>query len=84
MVGIIKMISRPSRRSHASKDSIRAGEGALRVAPYALGSVNVISTRLLGIKPFVIGMTLAVLDKRLEPANARMIQTCRLPHEGRL
>ena len=56
----------------------------MRVAPYALGSVNVISTRLLGIKPFVIGMTLAVLDKRLEPANARMIQTCRLPHEGRL
>jgi molybdenum cofactor cytidylyltransferase len=54
------------------------------VAPYALRSVGVISTRLLGIKPFVIGMTLAVLEERLEPANARIIQTCRVPHEGRL
>jgi hypothetical protein len=28
LVGTVKVISMPSRRSHASKDSVRAGEGA--------------------------------------------------------
>jgi molybdenum cofactor cytidylyltransferase len=82
MVGTVKIIPYAIPEVLLQKGIVRAGEGALRVAPYTRRLVGVVSTVLPGLKPSVIGKTLAVLSNRLEPANARIIQDRRVPHEA--
>jgi molybdenum cofactor cytidylyltransferase len=60
---------------------IRAGTGALRIAPYTRRHVGVISTVLPGLKSSVIDKTVAVLAKRLQPANASIVLDHRVPHD---
>ncbi|MGA7807208.1 MAG: 4-diphosphocytidyl-2C-methyl-D-erythritol kinase, partial [Bradyrhizobium sp.] len=58
-----------------------AGQGALRVAPYTIKRVGVVSTLLPGLAPKVIDKTLRVTAERLAPAGAAVMAERRVPHE---
>src|SRR3712207_4095895 len=74
MVGTVKIIPYAIPDVLLQNGIEKAGTGALRIAPYARRRVGVVSTILPGLKPSVVDKTLAVLAKRLEPAQARVAQ----------
>jgi molybdenum cofactor cytidylyltransferase len=55
--------------------------GALRIAPYIIKRVGVISTLLPGLAPKVVDKTLHVTEERLAPAGAKIIAERRVPHD---
>jgi molybdenum cofactor cytidylyltransferase len=58
-----------------------ANGGALRIAPYTIKRVGVISTLLPGLAPKVVEKTLRVTAERLAPAGATIIAERRVPHD---
>jgi molybdenum cofactor cytidylyltransferase len=58
-----------------------AGKGALRVAPYVIKRVGIVSTLLPGLASKVIDKTLRVTAERLAPAGATIIAERRVAHE---
>ncbi len=58
-----------------------AGRDALRVAPYVVKRVGVVSTILPGLAPKVIDKTLRVTAERLAPAGAKIVVEKRVPHD---
>lgn len=66
--------------SAALTAACEAGQGAVRVAPYRPLRVGVVSTLLPGLKPSVILKTLGVLEARLAPACAPLVEERRTPH----
>jgi molybdenum cofactor cytidylyltransferase len=58
-----------------------AGKDALRVAPYVIKKVGIVSTMLPGLAAKVIEKTLRVTAERLAPAGATIIAERRVPHE---
>ena len=58
-----------------------AGKGALRVAPYIIKQVGMVSTLLPGLAPKVIDKTLRVTAERLAPAGASIIAERRVAHD---
>lgn len=58
-----------------------ASGGALRIAPYTIKRVGIVSTLLPGLAPKVIEKTLRVTAERLAPAGATIIAERRVPHE---
>ena len=58
-----------------------AGKGALRVAPYVIKRVGIVSTLLPGLASKVVDKTLRVTAERLAPAGATIIGERRVPHE---
>ena len=58
-----------------------AGKGALRIAPYTIQRVGVVSTLLPGLSPKVIEKTLRVTAERLAPAGASVIAERRVQHD---
>jgi molybdenum cofactor cytidylyltransferase len=81
MVATVKLI--PFGVEARLRDSAvsAAGRDALRVAPYVVKRVGVVSTMLPGLAPKVIDKTLRVTAERLAPAGARIIAERRVPHE---
>jgi molybdenum cofactor cytidylyltransferase len=57
-----------------------AGRGALRIAPYVIKKVGIVSTLLPGLASKVIDKTLRVTADRLAPAGATIIAERRVPH----
>ena len=55
--------------------------GALRIAPYTIKRVGIISTLLPGLAPKVVDKTLRVTADRLAPAGATIMAERRVPHE---
>jgi molybdenum cofactor cytidylyltransferase len=58
-----------------------AGQDALRVAPYIIKRIGVVSTMLPGLVPKVIDKTLRVTAERLAPAGAKIVVEKRVPHD---
>ena len=58
-----------------------ASGGGLRVAPYAIKRVGIVSTLLPGLAPKVMEKTLRVTAERLAPAGAAIIAERRVPHD---
>ncbi|WP_338690572.1 molybdopterin-binding/glycosyltransferase family 2 protein [Bradyrhizobium sp. 26S5] len=58
-----------------------AGKDTLRIAPYVIKKVGVVSTLLPGLAPKVIDKTLRVTAERLAPAGATIIAERRVPHD---
>jgi molybdenum cofactor cytidylyltransferase len=81
MVGTVKIIPYAIPEVLLQNGLAAVGRAALRVAPYARSSVAVVSTVVPGLKPSVIEKTVTVLAQRLRPANARIAQDCRVPHD---
>jgi molybdenum cofactor cytidylyltransferase len=58
-----------------------ASGGALRIAPYVIKRVGVVSTLLPGLAPKVVEKTLRVTAERLAPAGATIMAERRVPHD---
>ena len=58
-----------------------AGKDTLRIAPYTITKVGVVSTLLPGLAPKVIDKTLRVTAERLAPAGASIIAERRVAHD---
>jgi molybdenum cofactor cytidylyltransferase len=58
-----------------------ASGGALRIAPYVIKRVGIVSTLLPGLAPKVVDKTLRVTAERLAPAGAAIIAERRVLHD---
>src|SRR6202167_1962968 len=81
MIATVKII--PFAVAGSARDAALAGvtEPLLRVAPYRIRKVGVVSTVLPGLAPKVIEKTLKITAERLAPAGAAIITERRVPHE---
>jgi molybdenum cofactor cytidylyltransferase len=81
MIATVKII--PFAVGRAASDAALAGvaKPLLRIAPYRIRKVGVVSTVLPGLAPKVIEKTLNITADRLAPAGARIIAERRVPHE---
>jgi len=85
MIATVKII--PFAVAGAARDKAvavaRAAKPLVRVAPYKLSKIGVISTLLPGLADKVIEKTLKVTAERLSPAGAMIVAEKRVPHETR-
>ena len=81
MVATVKLIpfGVEARLRDAAVEAAKGG--ALRIAPYVVKRVGVISTLLPGLAPKVVDKTLKVTEERLAPAGATIIAERRVPHD---
>jgi len=83
MVATVKII--PFAVSKAARDQAvqvaLEAKSLVRVAPYTIRKVGVISTILPGLADKVVEKTLRVTTERLAPAGATIIAEKRVPHE---
>ena len=83
MIATVKII--PFAVSAAARDKAlavaRAASPLVRVAPYRIRKVGVVSTVLPGLADKVIEKTLRVTQERLAPAGAKIVAERRVPHE---
>ena len=82
MVATVKII--PFAVSGAALEAARAVAAArpLRVAPYVIGRVGVVSTLLPSLKRTTVDKTLDVLARRLAPSGAVIVADERVPHRA--
>ena len=85
MIATVKII--PFAVARAARDralaAARAAEPIIRVAPFKVRRVGIISTVLPGLAEKVIEKTLKITAERLAPANAVIVAERRVPHETR-
>jgi molybdenum cofactor cytidylyltransferase len=83
MIATVKII--PFAVAGAARDQAVAAAGkgkrAVRVAPYQVRKVGIVSTLLPGLSPKVVEKTLKITAARLAPAGASVIAERRVPHE---
>jgi molybdenum cofactor cytidylyltransferase len=81
MIATVKII--PFAVSRQARDVALAGarKPLLRVAPYRVRKVGVVSTLLPGLAAKVIEKTLKITAERLAPAGAAIIAERRVPHD---
>jgi molybdenum cofactor cytidylyltransferase len=80
MVGTVKIIPYGIPETLLQKGIAKGGTGALHIAPYRRREVGVVSTLGPEMKPSVIDKTIAVLRRRLEPAEAAVAWESRVLH----
>jgi molybdenum cofactor cytidylyltransferase len=61
--------------------TVEAAKPLVRVAPYTIRKVGVVSTLLPGLSPKVVDKTLKITEERLAPAGARIVAERRVPHD---
>ncbi|MGZ8300773.1 MAG: NTP transferase domain-containing protein, partial [Rhodoplanes sp.] len=83
MIATVKII--PFAVSAVARDralaAVRANAPLVRIAPFRLRKVGVVSTTLPGLADKVIEKTLKVTAERLAPAGAVIVAEKRVPHE---
>lgn len=83
MIATVKII--PFAVSKSARDQAVAaaakGRPVIRVAPYKLRKIGVVSTLLPGLAPKVIEKTLKITAARIAPAGATIIAEKRVPHD---
>jgi molybdenum cofactor cytidylyltransferase len=81
MIATVKII--PFAVGKAPRDAALAGitKPLLRVAPYVIRKVGIVSTILPGLSPKIIEKTLRITAERLSPAGAGIVAERRVPHE---
>jgi molybdenum cofactor cytidylyltransferase len=83
MIATVKIIpfAVPGGVRDAALNIARAAAPLVRVAPYRIRKVGVVSTTLPGLADKVIEKTLKVATERLAPAGAAIVAERRVPHE---
>ena len=67
-------------RDKAMAEAVRV-QPVIRVAPYTIKKVGIVSTLLPGLAAKVIDKTLRITEARIAPAGARIVMEKRVPHE---
>jgi molybdenum cofactor cytidylyltransferase len=82
MIATVKII--PFAVAGSARDAAVAAvkEPLIRVAPYRLRKIGVVSTLLPGLADKVVAKTLKVTADRLAPAGAAIVAERRVPHEA--
>ncbi|HEY2185047.1 MAG TPA: molybdopterin-binding/glycosyltransferase family 2 protein [Xanthobacteraceae bacterium] len=85
MIATVKIIpfAVPAAQRDAALAAARERAPLIRVAPYRIRKVGVVSTLLPGLAPKVIEKTLKVTEERLSPAGATIVAERRVEHEER-
>ena len=81
MVATVKLIPFGVEAKLRDAAVVAAGRDALKIAPYVIKRVGIVSTILPGLAQKVIEKTLHVTTGRLAPAGASIIAERRVPHE---
>jgi molybdenum cofactor cytidylyltransferase len=85
MIATVKII--PFAVAAAARDKAIAEAGkarpVIRVAPYKVGKLGIVSTLLPGLAPKVVEKTLKITQARLAPSGATIVAERRVPHEPR-
>jgi molybdenum cofactor cytidylyltransferase len=81
MIATVKIVPFGIEGSLCERAVVAAKTGPMRVAPYKIKRVGVVSTLLPGLAPKVIEKTLRVTADRLAPAGAEIIAERRVRHE---
>ena len=85
MIATVKII--PFAVAAAARDTAIAeakkAKPVIRVAPYKVRKLGVVSTLLPGLAPKVVEKTLKITQARLAPSGAKIIAERRVPHEPR-
>ena len=81
MIATVKLIPFGVEANLRDAAVAAAHRDALRVAPYTIKRVGIVSTMLPGLAPKVIDKTLRVTAERLAPAGATIIAERRVPHD---
>src|ERR1700729_1154698 len=81
MIATVKII--PFAVGEKARDAALAGidKPLIRIAPYTIRKVGIVSTLLPGLAPKVIEKTLKITADRLAPAGATIVAERRVPHE---
>jgi molybdenum cofactor cytidylyltransferase len=84
MIATVKII--PFAVGAAQRDAAVAvaaqAKPLIRVAPYSIRKIGVISTLLPGLAPKVIDKTVKVMTERLAPTGAAIVAERRVPHDN--
>ncbi len=85
MIATVKII--PFAVAAAARDTAIAeakkAKPVIRVAPYKVRKLGIVSTLLPGLTPKVVEKTLKITQARLAPSGAKIIAERRVPHEPR-
>ncbi|MBX9841248.1 MAG: molybdopterin-binding/glycosyltransferase family 2 protein [Xanthobacteraceae bacterium] len=81
MIATVKIIPFATSETALKSALAVAVKPFIRVAPYKIGKVGVVSTLLPGLASKVVDKTLRVTQERLAPAGAKIIAERRVPHE---
>jgi molybdenum cofactor cytidylyltransferase len=79
-VKIIPFAVTAAARDKALAEASRA-KPVIRVAPYTIKKVGIVSTLLPGLAPKVIDKTLKITEARIAPAGATIVAEKRVPHD---
>jgi len=85
MIATVKIIpfAVAAKARDAALAVARAARPLVRIAPYRIRKIGVVSTLLPGLAGKVIEKTLKVTEERLAPAGASIVAERRVPHEQR-
>ena len=81
MIATVKIIPFATSEASLKGALATAGKPFIRVAPYKIKKVGVVSTLLPGLATKVVEKTLRVTETRLAPAGASIVGERRVPHE---
>jgi molybdenum cofactor cytidylyltransferase len=81
MIATVKIIPFATSEASLKGALAAAGKPFIRVAPYTIKRVGVVSTLLPGLATKVVEKTLRVMQDRLTPAGASIVAERRVPHE---
>jgi molybdenum cofactor cytidylyltransferase len=81
MIATVKLIPFGVEAKLRDMAVVAASGGALRIAPYVIKRVGIVSTLLPGLAPKVVEKTLRVTAERLAPAGAAIVAERRVPHD---
>ena len=81
MIATVKIIPFAVGKDAQRQALAAAGKPLVRVAPYKIKTIGVVSTLLPGLAAKVVEKTLKVTMERLAPAGAAIVAERRVPHE---
>ncbi|RDV05289.1 NTP transferase domain-containing protein [Undibacter mobilis] len=83
MIATVKIIpfAVPAEARDKAVAAAKKAEPVVRVVPYVIRKVGVVSTLLPGLAPKVIEKTLRITQERLGPAGATIVAERRVPHD---
>ena len=83
MIGTVKIIpfAVAARARDAAVAEATKAKPVIRVAPYSVSKIGIVSTLLPGLSPKVVDKTLKITTTRIAPAGASIVAERRVPHE---